>query len=96
MVMIFNNNVDNGLWNVNLGVEDNMRDLFKFKRKFVELVRLNGNLKWRNKESEEENIYLKERMEIVGRDVSRLREFEGKNEEFLEEILWNVKKKIEL
>lgn len=82
MVMIFNNNVDNGLWNVNLGVEDNMRDLFKFKRKFVELVRLNGNLKWRNKESEEENIYLKERMEIVGRDVSRLREFEGKNEEF--------------
>lgn len=82
MVMIFNNNLDNGLWNVNLGVEDNMRDLFKFKRKFVELVRLNGNLKWRNKESEEENIYLKERMEIVGRDVSRLREFEGKNEEF--------------
>ena len=95
-VMTFNNNADNGSWNANSGVEDNTRDLPKLKRKLVELARLNGNLKRRNKESEEENIHLKERMETVGRDVSRLRELEGKNEELLEEISRNVKKKIEL
>ncbi|XP_068737353.1 golgin subfamily A member 4-like [Montipora capricornis] len=95
-VMTFNNNADNGSWNANSGVEDNTRDLPKLKRKLVELARLNGNLKRRNKESEEENIHLKERMETVGRDVSRLRELEGKNEELQEEISRNVKKKIEL
>ena len=91
MVLTSNNIPDNGSWSSS--IEDNTEDLTKVKRKLAELAQLNGIIQQRNKEIEQENINLKETMERVEKDVSRLRELEDKNEELQEEITRNEKKK---
>ena len=91
MVLTSNNIPDNGSWSSS--IEDNTEDLTKVKRKLAELAQLNGIIQQRNKEIEQENINLKETMERVEKDVSRLRELEDKNEELQEEITRNEKRK---
>lgn len=58
----------------------------------MEVIKYNGIMQYRNKEIEEENINLKEKVEWIGCDVSKMRELEDKNEELQEEIVRNVKK----
>ena len=91
MVWTSNNIPDNGSWSSS--IDDNTEDLTKVKSKLAELAQLNGIIQQRNKEIEQENINLKETMERVEKDVSRLRELEDKNEELQEEITRNEKKK---
>ena len=96
MVMAMNNHLDGDPSNVNKPLEDNTGDINKLQRKLMEVTKLNSIMQRRNKEIEEENINLKEKMERVGRDVSRLRELEDKNEELQEEIARNAKKRSEM
>lgn len=84
------------LWNVPKPSEDNSGDINKLQRKLAEVTKYNGIMQRRNKEIEEENISLKEKVERVGRDVSRMRELEDKNEELQEEIARNTKKRAEM
>ena len=71
-------------------------DINNLQRKLIEVTKCNSIMQRRNKEIEEENINLKERMERVGRDVHKLRELEDKNEELQEEIARNGKKRNEM
>lgn len=96
MVMAMNNHLDGDPSNVNKPLEDNTGDINKLQRKLMEVTKLNSIMQRRNKEIEEEYINLKEKMERVGRDVSRLRELEDKNEELQEEIARNAKKRSEM
>ena len=96
MVTVMNNLRDGDPSNVNKPLEDSTGDINKLQRKLMEVTKLNSIMQRRNKEIEEENINLKEKMERVGRDVSRLRELEDKNEELQEEIARNAKKRTEM
>ena len=84
------------LWNVPNPTEDNSEDISKLQRKLTEVTKYNGIMQRRNKELEEENINLKERVERIGRDVSKMRELEDKNEELQEEIARNTKRRAEM
>ena len=84
------------LWNAPKPTEDNSGDINKLQSKLAEVTKYNGIMQRRNKEIEEENINLKEKVERVGRDVSKMRELEDKNEELQEEIARNAKKRAEM
>ena len=84
------------LSNVPKPMEDNTGDINKLQRKLMEVTKCNNIMQRRNKEIEEENINLKEKMERVGRDVSKLRELEDRNEELQEEISRNARKRNEM
>lgn len=84
------------LWKVPKPTEDNSEDIHKLQRKLTEVTKYNGIMQRRNKEIEEENINLKEKVERIGRDVSKMRELEDKNEELQEEIARNAKKRAEM
>ena len=84
------------LWNVQKPTEDNSFDINKLQRKLAEVNKYNSIMQRRNKEIEEENINLKEKVERIGRDVSKMRELENKNEELQEEIARNTKKRVEM
>ena len=77
-------------------LEDNTGSINNLQKKLVEMTKINSIVQRRNKEIEEENINLKEKMERVGRDVHKLKELEDKNEELQEEIGRNAKKRNEL
>ena len=84
------------LWNVPKPTEDNSGGINKLQRKLSEVSKYNGIMQRRNKEIEEENIKLKEKVEQIGRDVSKMRELEDKNEELQEDIAKNAKKRAEM
>ena len=84
------------LWNIPMPSEDNNGDVNKLQKKLLEVTKYNSIMQRRNKEIEEENINLKEKIERVGRDVTRMRELEDKNEELQEEIARNTKKRSEM
>lgn len=96
IVTSINNQRDAEPSNVNRPLEESTGDVNKLQRRLVEVTKLNSIMQRRNKEIEEENINLKEKMERVGRDVSRLKELEDKNEEQQEEIARNAKKRNEM
>lgn len=77
-------------------LEDNTGSINNLQKKLVDMTKFNSTVQRRNKEIEEENINLKEKMERVGRDVHKLKELEDKNEELQEEIGRNAKKRNEL
>lgn len=83
-------------WNSTTLTEDNGGDTNRLQKKVLEVTKYNSIMKRRNKEIEEENINLKEKIERVGRDVTKMRELEDKNEELQEEIARNTKKRSEM
>lgn len=83
-------------WNSTTLTEDNSGDTNRLQKKVLEVTKYNSIMKRRNKEIEEENINLKEKIERVGRDVTKMRELEDKNEELQEEIARNTKKRSEM
>ena len=83
-------------WNSTPLTEDNSGDTNRLQKKVLEVTKYNSIMKRRNKEIEEENINLKEKIERVGRDVTKMRELEDKNEELQEEIARNIKKRSEM
>lgn len=87
---------ENQLWNAPKPSEDNSNEINGLQKKLLEVTKYNSIMQRRNKEIEEENINLKEKVERVGRDVSRMRELEDKNEELQEEIARNTKKRNEM
>ena len=84
------------LWNVPKPTEDNSEDVNKLQRKLTEVTKYNGIMQRKNKELEEENINLKEKVERIGRDVSKMRELGDKNEQLQEEIARNAKRRAEM
>ena len=77
-------------------LEDNTGSINNLQKKLAEMTKFNSIVQRRNKEIEEENINLKEKMERVGRDVHKLKELEDRNEELQEEMGRNAKKRNEL
>lgn len=87
---------ENQLRNAPKPSEDNSSEMNGLQKKLLEVTKYNSIMQRRNKEIEEENINLKEKVERVGRDVSRMRELEDKNEELQGEIARNTKKRNEM